>query len=340
MSKVVRFHEYGGPEKLRIEELDVGDPGAGEVRIRVEAIGLNRAEAMFRAGGYIPVPKFPSFIGYEGVGILEALGANVQGFSVGERVCVMPTYRLGEYGLCGERAIVPARSLIAPPPGLGVVEAASIWMQYFTALAIYEVAHATVGDAVLIRAASSSVGLAAIQLANWAGAIPIAATRTGIKTAALQAQGAKHVIATQESDLVAEVQRITGGKGARIVFDPVGGPEVDMLARAAAEEGIIIIYGGLSGQATPYPHWPAALKGLSLRGWVASAIWNKPDRFARSRDLILKGLAEGRLKPVIARTFPLSEIVEAHRYLESNQQLGKIVVTVQANSRVHGVAAS
>jgi NADPH:quinone reductase-like Zn-dependent oxidoreductase len=328
MSKVVRFYEHGGPEKLRIEDLDVGDPGTGEVRLRVEAIGLNRAEAMFRAGSYIQVTKFPSLIGYEGVGIVEALGAQVQGFSIGERVCVMPSFRLGEYGLCGEQAIVPARSLIAPPPGLTVLEAASIWMQYFTALAIYEVAHAGVGDAVLIRAASSSVGLAAIQLANWAGAIPIAATRSSAKTAALKDQGAKHVIATDESDLVAEVQRITGGKGARIVFDPVGGPDVDALAQAAAEEGIIIIYGGLSGRPTPYPHWPAALKGLSLRGWVASSIWNKPERFARNRNLILYGLAEGHLKPVIAKTFPLGEIVEAHRYLESNQQLGKIVVTV------------
>jgi len=189
-------------------------------------------------------------------------------------------------------------------------------------------AHAAVGDAILIRAASSSVGLAAIQLANWAGAIPIATTRTGAKTAALKTHGAKHVIVTAESDLVAEVQRVTGGKGARIVFDPVGGSEVDTLAQAAAEEGIIILYGGLSGQPTPYPHWPAALKGLSLRGWVASSIWNKPERFARNRDLILYGLAEGRLKPVIAKIFPLGEIVEAHRYLESNQQLGKIVVTV------------
>ena len=298
------------------------------MRLRVEAVGLNRAEAMFRAGIYMKAPKFPSLIGYEGVGVIEAIGTAVQGFAPGDRVCVMPTYRIGEYGLSGDQAIVPARSLIAPPPGLSVVEAASIWMQYFTALAIYEAAHATVGDTVLIRAASSSVGLAAIQLANWAGAVPVAATRTSAKTAALKKQGARYVIATQESNLVAEVQRITAGKGARIVFDPVGGPEVDMLAQAAAEEGIIIIYGGLSGQPTPYPHWPAALKGLSLRGWVASPIWNKPERFARNQDLILHGLAEGRLKPVIARTFPLSQIVEAHRYLESNQQLGKIVVTV------------
>ena len=328
MSRMVRFHQYGGPEQLRIEELDVGAPGNGEVRIRVEAIGLNRSEAMFRAGAYLQAPKLPSLIGYEGVGVIEALGPAVQGFSPGERVCVMPTFRLGEYGLYGEQAIVPARSLIAPPPGLSVVEAASIWMQYFTALAIYEVAHAAVGDVILIRAASSSVGLAAIQLANWAGAVPIATTRSGAKITALKEHGAKHVIATGESDLVAEVQRITGGKGARIVFDPVGGPEVEALAQAAAEEGIIIIYGGLSGQPTPYPHWPAALKGLSLRGWVASSIWNKPERFARNRDLILNGLAGGRLKPVIAKTFPLGEIVAAHRYLESNQQLGKIVVTV------------
>ena len=231
MSRVVRFHEFGGPEQLRIEEFAVGAPGAGEVRIRVEAIGLNRSEAMFRAGAYGQAPKLPSMIGYEGVGIVEALGTGVRGFSPGDRVCVMPNFRLGEYGLYGEQAIVPVRCLIAPPPGLSVIEAASIWMQYFTALAIYEIGHAVLGDAVLIRAASSSVGLAAIQLANWAGAVPIAATRTGAKAAALKAHGAKHVIATQESDLVAEVQRITGGKGVRIVFDPVGGPDVEFLAQ-------------------------------------------------------------------------------------------------------------
>jgi NADPH:quinone reductase-like Zn-dependent oxidoreductase len=328
MSKVVRFHEHGGPEQLRIEELEVGAPGADEVRIRVEAIGLNRSEAMFRAGAYLQAAKFPSPIGYEGVGVVEAIGAGVRGFSPGDRVCVMPTFRLGDYGLYGEHAIVPARSLIAPPPGLTTAEAASIWMQYFTALAIYEVAHATLGDFILIRAASSSVGLAAIQLANWAGAVPIAVTRTRSKIEALTAHGAKHVIAMEASDLVAEADRITGGRGVRIAFDPVGGPDVELLAQAASEGGIIIIYGGLSGRPTVFPHWPAALKGLSLRGWVASSIWNKPERFERNRDLILRGLAEGRLRPIIAKTFPLAQIVEAHRYLESNQQLGKIVVTV------------
>jgi NADPH:quinone reductase-like Zn-dependent oxidoreductase len=328
MSKVVRIYQHGGPEELRFEDLDVGEPGPGEVRVKIEAIGLNRSEAAFRAGEYPVTPRFPALIGYEAVGLVEALGPDVQGFAVGERVCVLPNFRLGEYGIYGERAIVPARSLLSPPPGLTTVEAASIWMQYFTALAIIEIARAAIGDYVLIRAASSSVGLAAIQLANWAGAVPIAATRTSAKALTLQQQGAKHVIPTDETDLVAAVLRITAGKGARIIFDPVGGPDIEKLALAAADEGIIFVYGGLSGKPTPFPHWPAALKGLSIRGWVASSIWNRPERFTRNRELILHGLASGHLRPVIAKTFPFSQIVAAHRYLESNQQIGKIVVTL------------
>lgn len=327
MSKVVRIYEQGGPEVLKLEDQEVGAPGAGELRVRIEAIGLNRSEAAFRAGQYPVKPKFPTLMGYEAAGVVEAHGPDVRDFKAGDRVCVLPTFRLGEYGVYAESAIVPARSVLAAPPALTPPEAASIWMQYLTAMAIIEVTHATVGDYVIIRAASSSVGLAAIQLANWAGATPIAATRKSKKRQALLDHGAKHVIATEESDLVAEVMKITNGKGARIVFDPVGGPYVDTLAQATAVDGTLFIYGGLSGQPTMHPHWPAAFKNLSIRGWVASTIWNYPDRFARAKDLILRGLADGHLKPVIAKTFRLDQIVEAHRFLESNQQMGKIVVT-------------
>lgn len=327
MSSVVRIHEHGGPEVLRIEELEVPGPAAGEVRVRVEAIGLNRSEAAFRAGLYPLKPALPSLMGYEAVGVIEALGAGVERFAKGDRVCVLPTFRMGEYGVYAEQAVVPARSILPAPPDLSAAQAASIWMQYLTALAIIEVAHATLGDYVIIRAASSSVGLAAMQLANWAGAVPIAATRHSTKSRRLLDEGAQYVIATEESDLVAEVMKITANKGARIVFDPVGGPYVDTLAQAMAQDGVLFIYGGLSGQPTTHPHWPAALKNLSIRGWVASTIWNHPDRFARARELILRGLAHGRLRPVIAKTFALRDIVDAHRYLESNQQVGKIIVT-------------
>jgi NADPH:quinone reductase-like Zn-dependent oxidoreductase len=326
MSKIVRIHEQGAPEVLRIEQLDVGAPGRGEARIRIEAIGLNRSEAAFRAGQYPVKPKLPSPMGYEASGVIDALGPDVAEFKVGDRVCVLPTFRLGDYGVYADEAIVPARALLPRPPGLSPSECAAIWMPNLTALAIIEMAHATVGDGVIIRAASSSVGLAAIQLTNWAGATSIATTRKSDKAAALRAHGAAHVIATDETDLVAEVMKITNGKGARVVFDPVAGPYVDTLAQAMAVDGQLFIYGGLSRQPTTHPHWPSAMKNLTIRSWVASTIWNHPERFARAQALILRGLAEGKLKPVIARTFRLDEIVEAHRFLESNQQIGKIVV--------------
>ena len=327
MAKVVRIHAQGGPEVLQIEDVEIGEPGPGEVLVKVEAVGLNRSEAMFRAGRY-PVPvTLPSRMGYEGAGVVEAVGPGVEGFSRGDRVCVLPMTSPAQ-GLWAEQAIVPARALLPIPPGLSSAEAASIWMQYLTAFAIIEVANVGIGDGVLIRAASSSVGLAAIQLANWAGSVSIACTRTSDKADALREQGAAHVIATDEEDLVARTMEITGGKGARCAFDPVGGPYVDTLAQALAPRGILFVYGGLSEQPTPYPHWPCAMKGLSMRGWVASEIWNHPHRFKAAQEKILAGLAGGHLKPVIAKTFHgLEQIRAANEYLESNQQVGKVVVT-------------
>jgi NADPH:quinone reductase-like Zn-dependent oxidoreductase len=328
MSKVVRIHSLGGPEVLQIEEFDIGTPGAGEVRIRVEAVGLNRAEAMYRAGRYPIAPQLPSLIGYEGVGVIEQLGPGVEDFKVGDRVCVLPMIHQGQYGIWAEQAIVPTRILLPAPAGLTSAEAASIWMQYMTAYALIEVANIGIGDGVIIRAASSSVGIAAIQLANWAGSVSIACTRTSEKAQALYDQGAAHVIATDEEDLVARVMEITGGKGARTAFDPVGGSYVETLANALAPRGILFIYGGLSGEPTPYPHWPCAYKGLSVRGWVASEIWNHPHRYKAAQEKILAGLASGHLTPVIAKEFHgLDQITAANEFLESNQQVGKVVVT-------------
>jgi NADPH:quinone reductase-like Zn-dependent oxidoreductase len=318
----------GGPEVLQVEDMAVGDPGPGEVRIRVAAVGLNRAEAMYRAGRYPVQPQLPSLIGYEGVGTIEAVGAGVNEYKEGDRVCVLPMIQQGQYGIWGEQAIVPARILLPAPPGLSDAEAASIWMQYMTAFAIIEVANVGLDDGVIVRAASSSVGIAAIQLANWAGAVSIAATRTGAKEAALREQGAAHVVATDEEDLVERVTDITGGQGAYVAFDPVGGPYVETLATALRPRGILFVYGGLSEQPTPYPHWQCAFKGLSMRGWVASEIWNHPHRFNRARETILAGLAGGQLTPVIAKEFKgLESLREANEYLESNQQVGKVVVT-------------
>jgi NADPH:quinone reductase-like Zn-dependent oxidoreductase len=322
------MHQHGGPDVLTFEDLALPAPGPGEARVRIEAIGLNRSEALFRSGRYPIKPALPCFVGYEAAGVVESVGPGVNGFAAGDRVCVVPNFRLGDYGVYGEQATVPASSLLPAPAGLSAAQAAATWMQYLTAWAIVEAGRAGVGDHVLIPAASSSVGIAAIQIANWIGATPIALTRTDAKVDALREQGARHVVVTEGCDLATDVMRITGGRGGQVAFDPVGGPYVETLADAMGEDGTIIIYGSLSGQPTPYPHWPAAMKSLRLRGWVASYVWNHPQRFENVCRLVRQGLAEGHLKPVIAKTFPLREIAAAHAFLESNAQVGKVVVTV------------
>ena len=199
--------------------------GASEVRIKVKAIGLNRAKSMWRLDDYIePVARFPAVLGYEAAGIIDALGEGVTGFAVGDAVNVIPSFSMNQYGTYGEVVIVPLHAVVKQPASLPFTEAASIWMMFVTAYgALIEDAKVGKGDFVLIPAASSSVGLAAIQIAKYAGATPIALTRTSEKKQQLLDAGAAHVIVTSEADLVEEVMRITEGKGARVAFDPVGG---------------------------------------------------------------------------------------------------------------------
>lgn len=329
MARVVRFHQTGGPEVLKIEEEQVPAPMAGEIQIKVHAIGLNRAESMFRSGQYLEAPALPARLGYEAAGTVAAIGPGVSGFSVGDAVSTVPNFSLNQYGVYGELVNVPVSAVARHPAALSWTEAAAIWMQYITAYgALVDIADLKASEFVLIPAASSSVGLAAIEIAKMLGAIPVALTRHSGKRAALLEAGAKHVIATAEQDLVDEVHRITNGKGARVVFDPVGGPTIAKLAEATAQGGIIFQYGALSPDPTPLPLFTLLGKQLTIRGYVLFEITTNPQRLERAKAFVIQGLASGKLKPVIAKTFPLEQIVEAHRYLESNQQIGKIVVIV------------
>ncbi|MDP9292646.1 MAG: zinc-dependent alcohol dehydrogenase family protein [Verrucomicrobiota bacterium] len=330
MSHIIRFHQTGGPEVLRIDEVEVPAPKAGEVRIAVKALGLNRAESMFRSGQYLEQPRFPARLGYEAAGTVEAIGEGVEGLQPGDVVSTIPGFSQNDYGVYGEVAVVPATAVAKHPASLSWEEAAAIWMQYVTAYgALIATAELKPADTVLIPAASSSVGLAAIQIANLVGATAIALTRTGAKRQALLDAGAAHVIATEEEDLVAEVKKLTGGKGARVVFDPVAGPTLNKLAAATAQQGIIFQYGALSTEPTPLPLMDVIGKSLTVRGYTLFEIVTHPERLEKAKRFVIDGLNSGKLKPVIAKTFSgLESIVEAHRYLESNQQIGKIIVTV------------
>lgn len=329
MSRAIRFHEHGSPEVLRIEEIDMPAPAAGEVQIRVRALGLNRAEAFIREGRYLETPLLPSGLGLEAAGTIEALGDGVSGLGISDAVSVVPPVSMVQWPAYGELANFPARLVVKHPPGLGWEGAAATWMAYVTAYgALMEVAAIGPGDLVAITAASSSVGIAAIQIANMAGATPIAITRTGAKRQALTEAGAAHVVLSDEEDIEARLHAIAGSAGLRVVFDAVGGPIFVPLTAAMARGGMLIEYGGLSREPTPFPLASVMTKSLTLRGYVIHEIVNDDARLARAKAFVLDGLERGLLRPIIDRVFAFDDIVAAHRYLESNRQFGKIVVTV------------
>ena len=329
MPKIVRFHTTGSADVLKLEELPTPEPKNGEVRLKVEAIGLNRAEVLFREGQYLEAPNLPSGLGYEAAGVVEAVGPGISALHVGAKVSTIPAFSMREYGMYGESVLVPAHAIAVYPENLSVLEGAAIWMQYLTAYgALIEFGQMKSQDYVLNTAASSSVGSAAIQITKALGAIAIATTRSTAKKQLLLDSGADHVVVTDEEDLPSRVMEITSGHGADLIFDPVAGPQLEKLAQAAAHGATIFEYGALSLAATPFPLVTALQKGLSVRGYTLFDISPVPARLARGKSYVYDNLLAGRLKPIIDRTFPLDNIVEAHRYMESNQQNGKIVVVV------------
>lgn len=329
MPKVVHFHRTGDADVLVLEEVSVPQPKKHEVQIEVKAIGLNRAEIMYRTGQYVIDPQFPAKLGYEAAGVVLAVGSDVSDIAPGDLVSVVPAFSFADYGMYGEVVNAPEHAVVKHPSNLSFVEAAASWMMFVTAYgALVEYGNLQAGDTVLIPAASSSVGLAAIQIANMLGAIPVALTRTSAKRQALLDAGAKHVIATQEEDLVAEVAAITSGKGARIVFDPVGGPEATKLIKSMSDSGIFFQYGALDHRDIPVPVFDILGKHLTVRGYELFEITTDMQKLANAKAFVTKGLAGGQLKPVIDQVFSLNDIATAHRRMESNAQIGKIVVVV------------
>ncbi|HEY3854148.1 MAG TPA: zinc-dependent alcohol dehydrogenase family protein [Verrucomicrobiae bacterium] len=235
---------------------------------------------------------------------------------------------MNRYSTYGDSVVLPATAMVATPNNLSSVEAAACWMQYLTAYMLIEFAGMKAGDDVLITVAASSVGLAAIQVAKAVGARPIATTHNQNKVQPLLDAGAESVINTKEGKLVDEVMRFTKGKGANNIFDPVVGPQLAELCEAAAQDANIFAYGALSAEPSPLPLLVGIQKCLTFRTYALFIITTQPERLARARRWVLDGLTQGKLKPVIAKMFPFRQMAEAHHFMESNEQIGKIVVTV------------
>ncbi|MFJ5779360.1 zinc-dependent alcohol dehydrogenase family protein [Streptomyces sp. NPDC093094] len=326
-ARTVLFHEIGGPEVLSVEETELPAPGPGEVLVRVEALALNRAEALFRSGGYFYQPTLPgSRNGYEAAGEVAAVGAGVTAFAPGDAVLAAANHELSTHGVYGDLVLLPDTALVPRPAGVDAVTGAAVWLTYTTAYgALVERAGMKAGDHVLITGASSGVGTAAIQVARRAGAVPVVTTRTEAKRRSLLDLGAEHVIVSGDADVAGETKRLTGGRGAEIVLDAVGGAGFAALGDAAVEDGTLISYGWLDLQPILLPmQWP-----LTVLGYNNFALTGSADGRRRAAHYVGSGLTDGTLRPVVAEVFDgLDSIGDAHRLMDSNTHTGKIVVRV------------
>jgi NADPH:quinone reductase len=328
---------------LRVVREAIPVPGRGEVRIKVEAIGLNRAENLFHQGFYMYAPNPGASIGYEAAGVIDAIGEDVRTLHVGDRVSTVPAFSMNDYGVYAEYAVVPAYAAIRMPERLAMAAASAVWMQYLTAYgALVQNAQLKRNEVILITAATGALGVASIQIAKDVGAISIATTRSREKVASLLRLGADHVIVTTDEDLVARVATITNGLGANVVYDAVGGQLFPKLIEATARFGRVITYGALAPDAvsgTPFPWFPLIAKGISIRGHLIFELTCDPLRFdehapfdpewyPRAVEYTLQRLESGAFQPVIAQVFPFAEILEAHDVVEHNSSVGKIVVEV------------
>ena len=321
------FHQTGGPDVLGIETREVPTPGPGEVLIKVTSAGLNRADVLFRQGRYYVEPRFPSRIGKEAAGVVAAAGEGVT-YAVGERVATLPVgVDESTQGALAEYVLAPVSKVVPTPVSVGDDDAAGIWMQYLTAWgALSELVGLHAGQTLVVSAASSSVGLAAIQIGRMLGAEVIATTTSPGKVERLQAEGADHVIAVTRENYVERINDITRRGGVDAIFDPVAGPGVHDHVKVCKPDGWLVLYGVLDQ--APVRLNPGLLigKNVTLRGYTVYALLQDPDATGRAVAGVRAGLDGGKLHLVVDSRFTLDAVRDAFLRMESNEQFGKILV--------------
>ncbi|MDH6247358.1 NADPH2:quinone reductase [Mycobacterium sp. OTB74] len=322
MANAVRFSETGGPEVLRWEELRVGEPGPGEVRIRHHAVGLNFADIYFRTGMY-PAP-LPSGIGVEAAGVIEAVGPDVPGFSVGDRV----TYTGSPLGAYSTERVMAASHLIALDPAVGFESAAASTMRGLTtAYLLRRIHQLSPGDTVVLHAAAGGVGLLFCQWAKLLGIKVIGTVSSETKAEVARANGCAEVVVLGRDDLVERVRNRTGGKGVPVVYDSIGAATYNTSLDCLARRGLLVCFGTASGPVPPIDAMQLASKGslFVTRPALADYIAD-PEERAELAGEFFGHVAAGRIAVQINQRYALRDAVDAHRELESGRSVGSSVL--------------
>jgi synaptic vesicle membrane protein VAT-1 len=329
----------GGPDALEVRETDDPEPSPGQVRIRVQAAGLNFAEVMAAQGLYPDAPKRPCVVGYEVAGVVDALGEDTEGFTTGSRVVA-----LTRFGGHSDVVCVPAGQVLPMPDEMSFAEAAAIPVTYLTAYhMLFRIAGLRPGERVLVHMAAGGVGMAVLQLCRTVNDVEVFGTASIAKHETLRAEGCGHPIDYHATDYAAEVRRLTGGEGVDIVLDPLGGNDWRKGLKLLRPCGRLVAY-GFANLASGQRRRPARLasqvlsvplltplqlmnRNLSVSGVNVGHLWDHPALLRDELRAVLDLWERGAIKPRIDATYPFAEVAAAHRRILDRQNIGKIVLT-------------
>jgi NADPH2:quinone reductase len=322
--KTVRFHQTGGPDVLRFEEIDEPVASSGQLKIKVEAVGVNFSDVLRRRGDAYPEPSPTPFTpGSEIAGTVVGIGDGVTGFSIGDAVYATP--RTGGYA---QYVVVDAQVAVPLPPGISAAQATALVIQGLTALlSLRHAARLTAGDTVLVEAAAGGVGAFAVQLAKLSGAgMVIAAASSPEKRAFAESLGADASVDYTEAAWPERVRQLTGGRGVDIVLEMVGGPVLTQALEAMAPFGRMVVYGLASGDAVKVNPQDLMKDNLSIVGFYIGAYFKLRPDLISGLDEIIGHVREGRLSLHVDYRFPLSRAADAHRLVEGRESSGKVVL--------------
>ena len=325
MMSAVEISRPGGPEVLRLTERPTPQPKAGEVLIKVAAAGVNRPDALQRAGAYPPPAGASDLPGLEVAGTIAAIGEDVRQWRIGDVVCALvPGGGYAAY------CTTPAIQCLPVPKGLTMTEAASLPETFFTVWTnVFDRVKLAPGESLLVQGGSSGIGVAAIQMARALGHVVFATAGSAEKCAACEKLGA-HAINYRTEDFVAVVKEATGGRGVDVILDMVGGDYVPRELSALAEDGRLVFINTMGGRESTVDFRALMARRLTITG---STLRPRSAAFkgaiaASLRETIWPHIEAGRIKPVIYKTFPLADAAAAHTLMESSQHIGKIVLSV------------
>lgn len=323
--KAMMVEKLGTPDVMQMQTLPDPEPGPGEVHVRIRAVGLNFPDILMIAGKYQHKPPLPFSPGMEACGEVLSIGEGVTRFGPGDRVIVG-----SKGGLFAEQAVVPQAAVLPLPARWSFEEGAAFKSAYMTAyVSLVERGRMQAGETVLVHGAGGGVGLAAVELASALGAKVIATVGSDAKRDAVLARGANHAIDHRTENFRDRVMEITGGKGAEVIYDPVGGDFLFQSLRAIAWGGRLLVIGFAGGTIPEVPANYALLKSCKVIGVRAGEyVRMDPDAGERIFGHMAEMAAEGKLNPCVYKAFPLSEAVAALAVISARQVIGKVVLTV------------